>query len=116
MPRELSKAEPSRMRATPFPSGGWASRVARLLVLEMVLWPGLLLVGGTLLVAYHLLGHPVAWPFIAVATAFSVAVGVRQWSVMLRAVFPAPAHREPALHQHPGEDSPRLTGRGTTEG
>ncbi len=103
------------MHATSFPEEGWAGRIARLLVLEMVLWPGLLFAGGTLLVAYQLRAHPAAWPLIAAATAFSVAVGVRQWSVMLRTVFPASAHHEPALHQSPGEDSPRLTGRGTTE-
>ena len=116
MPGLIDESDASSMRATPFPDAGWASRIARLLVLEMVLWPGLLFAGASLLVAYHLRGHPAIWPLIAAATAFSVVVGLRQWAVMLRAVFAAPGNRPAAADQHPGEDSPRLTGRGTTEG
>ena len=115
MPRRQAKPESRRLRTTPFPRKGWASRAARLLVLEMVLWPGLLFAGSMLVAAYQLRAEPVVWPFLALATLLSIAVGVRQWSVMLRAVFPGSLQRPAAINQHPGEDSPRLTGRGTTE-
>ena len=116
MARHTQRPEASWRRTTPFPANGRPSRVARLFVLEMVLWPGLLFVGGTLLVAYQVRGHPAVWPFLGSATVLSLAVAVRQWSVMLRAVFPASAHHVARPAQYIGEDSPRLTGRGTTEG
>ena len=83
-----------------------------MLVVEMVLSPGVLFLGGTAFVAYQVRGSPVALSLLAIATLFSVAVGIRQWGVMLRAVFPQTRGRRPP--ESLGEDSPRLTGRGGT--
>jgi hypothetical protein len=101
--------------ATPFPASGADSRIARLIVLDMVLWPGVLFIGVSLFAAWQVRDHLVALVAVLVATLFSVAVGVRQWDVMLRAVAP-PARVTPATHDSSlQEASPRLTGRGTTE-
>ncbi len=94
--------------ASAFAANGWSSRVARLFVLDMIVWPGVLFVLGTAFVAYQVREHPLVLAVLALATLFSAAVGVRQWGVMLRSVFP----RKRSCHA--GEDSPRLTGRGTT--
>jgi hypothetical protein len=108
-PRRVSGFE-----TTAFSGDGWANRSARLLVLDMVLWPGALVVSGTLFVAWQVREHPVALTALLVATFVSAAVAVRQWGVMLRAVF-LPARRSPRYIPGSGEDSPRLTGRGGTD-
>jgi len=100
---------------TQFSGNGVAARIARLLVLEMVLWPGLLFIGGSLIVAWRLREQPVALGLLLIATAFSTAVGIRQWGVMLRAIRPPVTAPDPlSLNSASKEVSPRLTGRGTT--
>jgi hypothetical protein len=103
--------------ATPFATAGTADRIARLLVLDMVLWPGVLFIGISLLATWQVRTNPVALAAFVLGTLFSVAVGVRQWDVMLHAVFPAGRHSasvpEPATPD-PKEASPRPTGRGGT--
>jgi hypothetical protein len=103
--------------ATPFAAAGTADRIARLLVLDMVLWPGLLFTGVSLLALWQLRTSPAALAVFLVATLFSVVVGIRQWHVMLRSVFPArrdQASARNAVSLDTKEASPRLTGRGTT--
>jgi hypothetical protein len=112
--RQERRTTGASFRTTPFPSDGRASRVARLLVLDMVLWPGALFIGGSVFLAWQVRDHPVSLVALLVATLFSAAVGVRQWRVMLGAVFEAvPSRAE--LHQSPAKEvPPRLTGRGGT--
>jgi hypothetical protein len=103
--------------ATPFAVAGTADRIARLLVLDMVLWPGLLFTGISLLALWQLRTSPAAFAAFLIATLFSVVVGVRQWDVMLRSVFSA--GRDQASACDPAsletkETSPRPTGRGAT--
>lgn len=101
--------------STPFSLTGTGNRIARLIVLDMVLWPGVLFIGVSLFVAWQVRDHLVTLAAFLFATLFSVVVGVRQWGIMLRAVFP-PARTTPETHDSPPrEASPRLTGRGTTE-
>lgn len=114
MARSSDPPPVSGFEATAFDGDGWASRIARLLVLDMVLWPGLLFIGGTLFVAWQVREHSGALAALLLATAISAAVAVRQWGVMLRAVFTT-AHRSTPRSPASGEDSPRLTGRGGTE-
>ena len=102
--------------AAAFAANGWRSRIARLIVLDMVLWPGALFLLATTYVAYQVRERPLVLALLTFATLFSAVVGVRQWRVMLRSVFPPPLNRQ-ATSCHAGEeDSPRLTGRGGTEG
>jgi hypothetical protein len=100
------------MSATRFLGDGWAVRIARLCVLEMIIWPGLLFIGGSLYVAWRVREEPVAMALLLFATLFSVAVGVRQWAVMLQAILPARSPQSSSAK----EVSPRHTGRGTTGG
>jgi hypothetical protein len=103
--------------ATPFAAAGTADRIARLLVLDMVLWPGVLFIGISLFATWQVRTNPAALAAFLVATLFSAAVGVRQWHVMLRSVFPPARIRVSALDaDSPGtkEASPRPTGRGAT--
>jgi len=108
MPVQARDKAVSGSTVSPFRRDGVGDRIARLLVLEMVLWPGLLFAGGTLLAAWHARTHPTALAVLVVATCISVLVAVRQWRVMLRAVFPT----RPALKNR--GTSPRPTGRGGT--
>ena len=101
--------------ASAFAANSWRSRIAQLIVLDMVLWPGALFLLATTYVAYQVRERLLVLAVLAFATLFSAAVGVRQWRVMLRSVFPPPPNRR-ATSCHAGEDSPRLTGRGGTEG
>ena len=112
MARHSRRVRADAYTATPF--GGAGARVARLLVLDMVLWPGLLFVGGCAFVAWQVREHPVALGVLALATLFSAAVGMRQWGVMLRSVCPSAPDRSHALDDAK-EAFPRLTGRGATE-
>ena len=101
--------------ATPFPATCTGGRIARLIVLDMVLWPGVLFIAASLFAAWQVRNHPVALAALLFATLLSVVVGVRQWNIMLGAVFP-PAHATPEALDSPAQEaSPRLTGRGTTE-
>lgn len=118
MNRQAGDDGASRFQVTGFSGGGWAVTAARVLVLDMVLWPGLLFVGVVLLAGWQARHSPPALAVVALATLLSVLVGVRQWDVMLRAVLagtadgPATSARETG---DSGEGSPRLTGRGSTE-
>ena len=103
---------------TGFDGGGCAARIARILVIDMILWPGLLFVAVTLALAWQARGHPVALALLALATLASVLIGVRQWDVMLRAVLSRPAVGAPgsvSTLSNSGAGSPRPTGRGGTE-
>jgi hypothetical protein len=103
---------------TGFDGGGCAARIARILVIDMILWPGLLFVAVTLALAWQARGHPVALAVLALATLASVLIGVRQWDVMLRAVLSRPAVGvlgSVSTLSNSGAGSPRPTGRGGTE-
>ncbi len=89
-----------------------AERIAQVLVLDMVLWPGALFAGGTVLLAWELRDAPLIWPAFLLATFLSVAVGIRQWGTMLAAVRRWPTSTTTST----GARIPRPTGRGMTEG
>jgi hypothetical protein len=95
-------------------TGRWPERVARLIVLDMVLWPGALFVLSTMFIAYQVRDVPLMWPLLAAATTLSVAVGIRQYGTMLRAVA-TPHQWSLRDSRNHGEDSPGLTTRGITE-
>ncbi len=94
----------SEYEASAFAHARLGDHIARWIVLEMVLWPGFLFIGGSLLVAWRVREQPVALAALLVALVFSAAVGVRQWGVMLRAVFPP---RRGATTLGAGEDEAR---------
>jgi hypothetical protein len=93
-------------KTTPFAAQSRADRIARLIVLDMVIWPGLLFVGITLFAAYQVREVPLASLALIVATLWSVAVGVHQWNVMLRAALTSAPPRPASFDPAPGEDSP----------
>jgi len=99
---------------SPRVASHWPARLARLIVLDMVIWPGALFVAGTLFIAYQVRDVPLMWPLLAAATALSVAVGIRQYGTMLRAVA-TPHQWSLRDSRNHGEDSPGLTTRGITE-
>lgn len=94
------------VESTPF-AGGRAAAVARWLVLEMMLWPGLLGAGVTAIIVHQARHQPLLWPLVAVFLIATFAAA-RQWRVMWRTVLlpPAVAHIQ--------ENSPRPTSRGMT--
>ena len=101
-------------RTTTFPAGGRASRAARLLVVDMVLWSGVLFIGVSLFAAWRMRGDLLILAAWLIATAFSVAVGAHQGRVMLRSVFGVSSERAAPVQLDTEEVSPRLTGRGGT--
>jgi hypothetical protein len=103
----LGNDQVSPETVSPF-AGDRASRLARWLVLEMMLWPGLLFVFVTGLIVYAVRDQPLLWPVVALYLLATFAAA-RQWRVMIRAVV------SPSPPQRAKEASPRLTGRGTTE-
>jgi hypothetical protein len=108
---EPADRQPPRPHAARAHASPWPTRIARLLVLEMILWPGVLFLGATALIAWQVRAHPLVWPALLLATGLSLAVAVRQWGTMLHAA------RTPAQWSPPaaGEEvSPRRTGRGGT--
>jgi hypothetical protein len=117
----MSPQEQSSARQSGTVTGfgvGRSAQIARVLVVDMVLWPGVLFLGGTLLLTWHARESLPALVMVTFATLVSVVVGVRQWGVMLGAVFAHTESRTTAGARDPsdsGEGFPRLTGRGETE-
>ena len=87
-----------------------ASQSARLLVLDMILWPGLLFVSGTALVGWQVRSEPLVWPALLAGTLLSLWVAKHQWGAMLRTAL-RPSDWLSATGK---EASPQLIGRGAT--
>lgn len=97
---------PAEERASPF-AGGRAAWLARWLVVEMIVWPGLIGIVVICLLAYAVRDRPLLWPLVAFLLLALLACA-RQWRIMLRAATSPP--RTGATE----ETSPRPAGRGST--
>jgi hypothetical protein len=99
--RHSSHVRGSGKATTPFAQRNRLDKIARLLV-----------AGGSLFAAWQPWDSAPALATLLVSTIVSVAAGARRRGVMPRAIL---ASSVASPRTHPGEDSPRLTSRGTTQ-
>lgn len=89
-----------------------AERIARLIVLDMVITPGLLFFGVVAFMAYQSRANLGVVAVIVVGFLFAASVGPAQWGTMLRVAGIGRASNQSRSGVE--EDTPRLTSRGMT--